>query len=232
MAWARPDIEGNLMPRALAAPPGSRLHDEGVTDTDPEPADPEPADPQPADAQPVDAQPADRPSRGGLRKLGTTVLWWIDPEENPSGVVYGTIAVGAVLAAESTRRDTFPDTIGATVLILALYWVAHTYAGVTGDRLKTRHTLSVRGLWRSLLHEAAIMKGAALPIGVLLVLWATPVTLSTAVTAALWTSAVALALFEMVAAFRTRLSVAQRALQVLLGSLMGAGILIIRLLLH
>jgi hypothetical protein len=82
-------------------------------------------------------------SRPGVRVVASTVAWWIDPEQNPSGVVYGTIAVGAVLAAESTRRDTFPDTIGATVLILLLYWVAHTYAGVTGDRLKTRHTLSV-----------------------------------------------------------------------------------------
>ncbi len=172
------------------------------------------------------------PRRRGLRALASTVLWWIDPEENPSGVVYGTIAVGAVLAAESTRRDTFPDTIGATVLILCLYWIAHTYAGVTGDRLKTRHTLSARALWRALLHEGAIVKGAALPVAVLLVLWATPVTLSTAVTAALWTSAVALALFEMVAAFRSRLTAAQRFPQILVGSLLGAGILVIRLLLH
>jgi hypothetical protein len=180
----------------------------------------------------TNASPPEPPTRTGLRKLATTLLWWIDPEENPSGVVYGTIAVGAVLAAESTRRDTFPDTIGATVTILCLYWVAHTYAGVTGDRLKTRETLSPSGLWRSLLHEAAIMKGAALPIAVLLVLWATPVTLSTAVTAALWTSAAALALFELVAAFRSPLSRSQRAWQVLLGSVLGAGVLLIRLLLH
>ncbi|HXQ44883.1 MAG TPA: hypothetical protein VN816_09620 [Acidimicrobiales bacterium] len=60
------------------------------------------------------------------------ILWWIDPEENPSGLVYGTIAVGAVLAAQSRRRDTFADTIGATVLILGLYWLAHSYAAVTG----------------------------------------------------------------------------------------------------
>jgi hypothetical protein len=164
--------------------------------------------------------------------VASTIVWWVDPEQNPSGVVYGTIAVGAVLAAESTRRDTFPATIGATVLILGLYWLAHTYAGVTGDRLKTRETLTVGGFWRSFLHEGAIVKGAAVPIAVLLVLWATPVTLSTAVTAAMWTSAVVLALFETVAAFRTRLTGTQRAGQVLVGTLLGGGILIVRLLLH
>jgi hypothetical protein len=164
--------------------------------------------------------------------VASTISWWIDPEQNPSGVVYGTIAVGAVLAAESTRRDTFPATIGATVLILGLYWIAHTYAGMTGDRLKTRETLTLRGFWRSLLHEGAIVKGAAVPIAVLLVLWATPVTLSTAVTAAMWTSAVVLTLFEIVAAIRSPLSAAQRATQVLVGTLLGAGILVVRLLLH
>ena len=164
--------------------------------------------------------------------MATTVVWWIDPEENPSGLVYGTMAVGTVLAAESARRDTFPDTIGATVLILCLYWVAHTYAGVTGGRLKTRETLSARRLWETLVREAAIIKGAALPIGVLLVLWATPVTLTTAVTAAMWTSAMLLGLIELVAALRSRLSAPRTALQVLIGSLLGAGVLLVRVLLH
>jgi hypothetical protein len=183
----------------------------------------------------VEEGPSDRVGPGrtsGIARAASTVLWWIDPQENPSGLVYGTIAVGAVLAAESTRRDTFPATIGATMLILLLYWMAHTYADVTGDRLKTRDTLTARTLWRSFLHEGTIMKGAALPIAVLLVLWATPVTLSTAVTAAMWTSAVLLALIEIVAAFRSHLSRAQTTVQVLIGSSLGAGVLLVRLLLH
>jgi hypothetical protein len=179
-----------------------------------------------------DPEPPDREPRLVHRGVFATVLWWIDPEENPSGLVYGTVAVGAVLAAESTRRDTFPDTIGATVLILCLYWMAHTYAAVTGDRLRTRETLSAPGLWRSFLHEATILKGAALPVVVLLVLWATPVTLDTAVTAALWTSAVLLALIESVAAFRSHLSASETVAQVLMGSLLGAGVLLVRVLLH
>lgn len=43
-------------------------------------------------------------ARPAKRKIVSTVLWWIDPEENPSGLIYGTIAVGAVLAVEGPRR--------------------------------------------------------------------------------------------------------------------------------
>src|SRR5580704_15337901 len=129
-------------------------------------------------------KPSHRPSRVGIGGLATAISRWVEPEDNPAGVIYGTIAVGAVLAAESTRRETFPDTIEATVLILVLYWVAHSYANVVGDRLKTRETLSPGLLWRAFLHEGAIVKGAAIPIAVLGVLGAGGVSLQSAVTAA------------------------------------------------
>jgi hypothetical protein len=176
-------------------------------------------------------EPSDT-ARQSRRKILSTVLWWIDPEENPSGLVYGTIAVGAVLAVEGPHRETFVDTIGATLIILGLYWMAHAYARVTGRRLQTRQTLTAGTFWESLRHEGAIVKGAVFPIAVLLILWAAGVSLTTAVTAGLWTSAVILVLFEIVAAVRSHLSPTETAIQVLVGSLFGAGILVLRLLLH
>ena len=164
--------------------------------------------------------------------VAAIVLRWIEPDDNPSGVVYGTLAVGAVLAAESTRRETFADTVVATVLVLALYWVAHTYATVVGRRLSTRQTLSVRGLWEALVHEGAILKGAAIPIAVLGASWGAGVSLDTAVVAALWASALTLMLFEFVATVRSHGTAAQRALQALLGVALGGGILLVRAVLH
>jgi hypothetical protein len=178
------------------------------------------------------SEPETSDSAPGKRKIVSAVLWWVDPEENPSGLVYGTIAVGAVLAVEGTRHETFVDTIGATVIILGLYWMADAYAGVTGRRLQTRETLSARAFWESLRHEGAVVKGAVLPIAVLLVLWAAGGSLNTAVTAGLWTSAVILVLFEVVAAVRSHLSPTETAIQVLVGSLFGAGVLLLHLLLH
>ena len=160
------------------------------------------------------------------------VVRWIEPEDNPSGVVYGTIAVGAVLAAESTRRESFADTVVATLIVLALYWVAHTYATVVGRRLTTRQALSARGWWEAFVHEGAIVKGAAIPIAVLGALWAAGVSLDTAVVAALWASALVLTLFEVVATARSHATGAQRALHVLVGVAMGGSILLVRAVLH
>ena len=168
------------------------------------------------------------PAPSGIKSLASAISKWVEPEDNPAGVIYGTIAVGAVLAAESTRRETFSDTIEATVLILGLYWLAHTYATVVGDRLKARETLSLRRFWRALLHEGAIVKGAALPIAVLAALWASGVSLQTGVTAALWSSAVALVAFETIATIRSRVTGAQRLVQIVVGALLGAGVLLVR----
>ncbi len=157
---------------------------------------------------------------------------WVEPDDNPSGVIYGTIAVGAVLAAESTRRETFVDTIEATVLVLVLYWFAHTYARLVGDRLKTRDALSADALWRALLREGSIMKGALIPIAVLAMLWAAGVSLATGVTGALWSSAAALSVFEIIATMRSRATGAQRVTQILIGMLLGVGVLLVRVVLH
>jgi len=180
----------------------------------------------------VPAQPARRLRRLGIGKLASAILRWLEPEDNPSGVIYGTIAVGAVLAAESTRRETFADTIVATVIILGLYWLAHTYASVVGDRLKTRDSLSVGGFWRAFLHEGSIVKGGAIPVAVLAVTWVAGVSLQTGVTASLWSTAAALAGFEIIATLRSRVTGAQRFTQIVVGALLGAGVLLVRVVLH
>ncbi len=83
-----------------------------------------------------------------------------------------------------------------------------------------------------MLHEGAIVKGAAVPIAVLGVLWAAGVSLQAGVTAALWTSALALAAFETIATLRSRVTGAQRLMQIVLGALLGAGVLLVRVVLH
>ena len=177
-------------------------------------------------------EPAAAAPPHGIRSTALAIARWVEPAENPSGVVYGTIAVGAVLAAESARRETFADTLAATLLILGLYWLAHTYATVVGHRFETRRSLSASGLWRALLHEGAIVKGAAIPIAVLAVLWVAGVALDTAVTAALWASAVLLVAFELVATIRSGVSGAQRIAQVFVGVVIGAGVLLVHVVLH
>jgi hypothetical protein len=83
--------------------------------------------------------PPPRPKTGGRpdrrHRLAERTRDWLVPERDAAGVVYGTITMGALLAAESPGRESFPDTVAAAVLALALVWAAHAYATVLGYRL-------------------------------------------------------------------------------------------------
>jgi hypothetical protein len=98
------------------------------------------------------------------------------------------IVIGALMAAESGRHESYPDTVGSVVIALCLYWLAHAYANVLGHRLQTHTRLSYKDLWRALRDESAILTGAALPLLALLLAWAVGATQATGVEAALWTS--------------------------------------------
>jgi hypothetical protein len=92
--------------------------------------------------------------------------------ENPGDAIYGAIAVGALLAAETPRRETYAKTVAAVVITLLLYWLAHSYAELAGERLRSGARLNARGL-----------------LATLLICWIAGTGLSAAVLAAVWTSA-------------------------------------------
>ncbi len=175
-------------------------------------------------------QPESRSGR--WRHVAARMLEWIEPDQNPAGVVYGTLIVGAVLASESVRRETFPDTLGATALALALYWLAHSYADTLGRRLDGQIPLSAAGFVRSLLHDRAIVRGASLPILALLIAWAAGASLATGVLAAIWTSAASIVAFELVAGIRAQMRRTELLLQVCAGAVMGLAVIALRALLH
>jgi hypothetical protein len=156
----------------------------------------------------------------------------IGSDENPAGVVYGAITVGALLAAESGRHESYLDTVGSAALALALYWFAHSYAGLLGRRLATHERLSGRALGRAFLHDWAIVRGAAIPLLTLLLAWATGAAQATAVTAALWSTVAGLAAFELLAGIRARLAPGELALQVSVGVAMGLAVLALKIVLH
>lgn len=58
---------------------------------------------------------------------------------NLAPAIYGTVAVGSVLAVESAQRESYLETVGAVLIALVLYWLAHSY----GESASRR--------WRSLL---------------------------------------------------------------------------------
>ena len=90
------------------------------------------------------------------------------PERNPARLIYGVLAIGAVLAAESGSHEDYLDTAGSAVIAILLYWLAHAYADVLGHRLTAHVRLSIAVLGRALRDEAAILIGSVLPLLALL----------------------------------------------------------------
>jgi hypothetical protein len=181
-------------------------------------------------AAPPDATPRPRPAhRQAWIRRGLDAL---APGENPARVVYGVVMIGALLAAESGLHESFLDTLGSALIAVGIYWFAHAYSETLGRRLTTPGRLTTGALWRALRYEWAIVEGAAVPLLVLAVAWATGASQDTAVTAALWSAVGCVIIFELLAGIRSEATLAELALDVGVGVVMGLAILALKIVLH
>jgi hypothetical protein len=183
-------------------------------------------------SQSADGQAGQSADGQASQSLAERVATWIVPEHNPGGAVYGLITLGALLAAESGLRDTYPETIGSAALAVVLYWFAHSYSDVLGLRLAEHESFSWGELWQTFSRDWAIAKGASPPLLVLVVAWATGASQITGVTAAVWSIVASLIVFELAAGIRSKARPLELALEVLVGASMGIAILVLRALLH
>jgi TM2 domain-containing membrane protein YozV len=168
----------------------------------------------------------------GVRGVVVRAVEWLLPSDRADRVVYGVILVGALLAAESGAHETYAETIISAIGAITIYWLAHTYADVLSRRLTTHERLTVGALGRGLAREAALIRGAAIPVLVLLIAWASGAAQASAVNAALWSSVASLICFELVAANRAPATLPERALEVGVGLAIGMGILALKIVLH
>ena len=151
---------------------------------------------------------------------------------NPGGVVYGTIAVGALLAAESAGRESYLETAGAVAITMVAYWLAHAYSEITASRLEHNEPLKLDAVARTLAHELMIVVGAVIPLLTLLICWAVGAHLTSAVTTATWTSAATIVLVEVVAGVRAKLAARALMAQTTVGALFGLLVMLLKFVLH
>jgi len=157
---------------------------------------------------------------------------WIVPVANPSGAIYGLIVIGALLAAESGRHETYLDSAASAAIAAAIYWLAHAYATVLGRRLGAHERLTAGALARALAHDWTLIRGAAIPVLVLLAAWLTGAAQSTGVTAALWSVVASIIALELIAGIRSRVVPRELAVEIAVGVALGLGILAMKILLH
>ena len=146
--------------------------------------------------------------------------------------VYGTISVGALLAAESAKQETYPATVGAVALTLLLYVLIHTYSDYTGERLRSGEPLKLGAFAHTVVREAWLLIGAGIPLLALLVCWASSASLSSAVAIAVWTSAGMVLILEGVSGVRAGESGRDLAVQMAVGALVGLMVIMLRIVLH
>lgn len=190
------------------------------------------SDDNPSIAKPAATDPSRPSPYAGPFGWAWRAAAWIVPSENPSGAVYGMIVIGALLAAESGRHETYVDSEASAVIAAAIYWLAHSYATVLGRRLSAHARLTPGALATALAHDWALIRGAAIPVLVLLVAWIAGASQSSGVNAALWSVIAGVIALELIAGLRSRVAPWELTLQLGVGATLGLGILALKILLH
>lgn len=150
------------------------------------------------------------------------------PAGNAAGVVYGVITVGALMAAESGRHESYLDAFASAAFATLLYWLAHSYSDLLGRRLETGERLTVGALGRTLAHDWAIVRGAAIPLLALVIAWLVGASRESGVTAALRTAVVTVVVFELLAGIRAKSTPGELLLKGAVGVTMGLAILAVK----
>ena len=148
------------------------------------------------------------------------------------GLVYGTIVVATLLAAESARSETYGQTVGAVILAVLTYWLAVTYAHYTGERLEQEEAFKPEAFARVAVHEVTLLLGAAPELLAVLIVWAAGGSLDLAVRVGVWVAAAFIVVAELITGIRADLHGRALVRQTLVGALFGLMIVALRLLLH
>lgn len=151
---------------------------------------------------------------------------------NAEGAVYGTVMIGVLLAAEDARRETYAETIGATAVVVVLYWMTSLYTHILGVRLRTHERLGGAIFWRSLVHELPVIEGAVIPVGVLALAWATGAPLTSGVRAAVYATAISIVVLEIAAGRGSQPGGASVWLRATAGALAGLAVVAVKVILH
>jgi hypothetical protein len=149
-----------------------------------------------------------------------------------SGAIYGTLAVAVLLAVESADGHTYATTLGAAVLTLVAYWLAHGYARALAARLTSDAAGSGGRLLRSLGQESGILVGGSIPLVALMMCWLARVDLARALEIGVWAGAAALFAVELIAGVRARSRVRTLLQDGALSLAVGALVVLVRVLLH
>lgn len=151
---------------------------------------------------------------------------------NPAAAVHGTVLAGAMIAVQGAHED--PDISHLVTLVIitqAVYWLAHVYAELVGERISRRHKPS-RRLSELLHQEWPLVAVSFVPIAIILVFSALGAAGGSAVLAGLFSVVVLLVAWALLAGYRSGLRKIEMLLYVLASLGIGLALVAIKTLLH
>jgi hypothetical protein len=151
---------------------------------------------------------------------------------NAGGIVYGTIVVATLLAAESPQSESYATTVGGVVLAMVTYWLAVTYAHYSGERIEQQQGFKYEGFARSAVTELSLLLGAVPELAAVLIVWALGDSLALAIRVGVLVAAGTIVATELVTGIRADLHGRELVQQTAIGAVIGLMVISLRLLLH
>jgi hypothetical protein len=154
------------------------------------------------------------------------------PLEGTNEMVYGLLLIGAILAAEGDRHESYETTLLATVLAALLAWLAHSYSTLFGRRIEEAQHMTLAALLAAMRRDMVLLRGGAVPVVALLGCWVLGLEQETGVTVAVSAVVAAIMLLEVVAALLAHLTLREFFVEVSVGVLYGVSIFMLKLFAH
>jgi len=156
----------------------------------------------------------------------------VEPEGDPAEAIYGTLIAAAVLATKAHKGESGATVLWSALLVLGLYWVAHVYADVVGERLAT-HT---RPGWSAILHTAlrdwSMLRGSLIPVAVFGLVRVAGATVNAAGLTAIWVTVALLGCWGMVAALRGGARGLELVVETLVCASLGLLVVVLKIFVH
>lgn len=160
------------------------------------------------------------------------VVGYVVPITGANDVVYGLLLIGALLAGESGRHETFSETVLATLVATILAWLAHAYSTLLGWRLSQGWHMTRSRVAAALRRDSILLRGGMVPLTVLIACWAAGVSETVAVTVAIVAVVATIVALEVVAAVVSQATPTELVIDVTFGLALGLSIFLLKVVLH
>jgi hypothetical protein len=155
------------------------------------------------------------------RRMARRLGKFLDPQDEPAEVIYGTLLAGVVLATKAGKGISGNAVLWTAVAALVFYWLAHAYADILGEQMSTR----VRPGWHEVGHWAMVnahrLRASLIPVVVFEIVRIFQGSVNVSVLTALWITVLLLAGWGMAASYRSGSRGLSLAVETLVGAALG-----------